>query len=445
MTPGVGVSVRSRSSVSRAGVLRLPLDGLPQVAAHSAGRERALILAPPGFRHTDNPATWRAHARALVADNASRRDLRATLLALVDALAVSWHPSTLVSSPGHGALEVAAGRSQSAVARGLARLASWGLVAESAPGTIVWAGEGGQVRKLRAEYALLLPSRRAEAVGGWSLCRAPRTKGERLAAAEALRRQCRATLGQGSTRALASALGEWFAAGWTPADVLRALDCRPDDGGVWTFTTEIRSVVSWVRFRLSYWRDSGGLPRRSVSQVTDAERERLRLAAAARQRQAEADAADRAQGLSEAARQAIGAVRSVLRSGSARAQKADPSLLSTLVESPLARARDDEPTAPAAAGWTAYQAARQNLARARQQQAQLQAPRPPSLDELRSQRVPGLFLRTFRVGTVSPSPDKRKRLHPDQHHIHTSSACGVGQDGAEWSGEGETVGEEELC
>ncbi|NRQ31239.1 hypothetical protein HII36_05230 [Nonomuraea sp. NN258] len=73
----------------------------------------------------------------------------------------------------------------------------------------------------------------------------------------------------------------FIAAGWTSADVLHALDHKPD-GTAWTYTwtsrDQIRNVPAWVRFRLSAWLDERGRPLPGKSQ---------RLAAAAAQLRAE--------------------------------------------------------------------------------------------------------------------------------------------------------------
>ncbi|MDN5797206.1 MAG: hypothetical protein L0H79_15830 [Intrasporangium sp.] len=232
---------------------------------------------------------WRSFARLLVDERAERRDLRATLRAVVDELATKWHPRTETSGPGHdqlaAAVMVATGRAgcdQATVTRAIARLAAWSLIWEAAPGTIVIGRDG--MENLRAEYGLALPAREpvtAESPGaaqggateghrarpdqGWSLSSTTSTKADRIAAAGRLQVEAVSLRGC-SAPALASVLRDWFVAGWTGRDVLTALDSRPEAGGAWTFTTAPRYVVAWVKYRLAAWRDEEGRPGPSPSQ-----------------------------------------------------------------------------------------------------------------------------------------------------------------------------------
>jgi len=67
--------------------------------------------------------------------------------------------------------------------------------------------------------------------------------------------------------------------GWTAADVLHALDVRPD-GSAWTYTwasvNELRHIPGWVRHRLNAWLDEDGLvlPSRSLREATVLARQR---------------------------------------------------------------------------------------------------------------------------------------------------------------------------
>lgn len=98
----------------------------------------------------------------------------------------------------------------------------------------------------------------------WSLSATPGTRAQMLLAAEALRASA-AVLRQLSARHLRSLLREFFTAGWSPADMLWALDHRPDGSG-WKFTSTPTFVPGWVRFRLSCWRDEAGAPIASRAQ-----------------------------------------------------------------------------------------------------------------------------------------------------------------------------------
>lgn len=258
---------------------------------------------PAGWRTPRDAVAWRTHARLLVEELAGRRDLRATLHAVVDELAVRWHPRTQTSGPGHdqlaAAVAVATGRGRcnpATVTRAIARLTEWSLVWEAAPGTIVVGGDG--LENLRAEYGLALPpitaiATRADgdvkgeasatpsssptppemapspqdhpAHGRWSLVDVPAVKAQRLAAARRLQFEAPSLRGC-SVPALAAVLREWFVAGWSPRDVLTALDFKPGAEGAWTFTTSVRSVVGWVGYRLAAWRDEAGRPVASPAQ-----------------------------------------------------------------------------------------------------------------------------------------------------------------------------------
>ncbi|MEV4472900.1 hypothetical protein [Nonomuraea sp. NPDC049504] len=71
----------------------------------------------------------------------------------------------------------------------------------------------------------------------------------------------------------------FVAAGWTAADVLHALDHKPD-GSAWTYTWtsrgQLRNVPGWVRFRLAAWLDEHGRPLPGKSQRLEAAAAELR-------------------------------------------------------------------------------------------------------------------------------------------------------------------------
>ncbi|MEV4249316.1 hypothetical protein AB0J63_38615 [Streptosporangium canum] len=98
----------------------------------------------------------------------------------------------------------------------------------------------------------------------WSLSVTPVTKTEMLQAAQALRAHS-AILRRISTRHLRSVLREFFAAGWSPDDVLHGLDHRTD-GTAWTLTSDPSFVPGWIRYRLACWRTADGTPAPSRSQ-----------------------------------------------------------------------------------------------------------------------------------------------------------------------------------
>jgi hypothetical protein len=71
-----------------------------------------------------------------------------------------------------------------------------------------------------------------------------------------------------SGRHVRSVLTPWWRAGWTTADVLGALDRRPD-GTVWPHayaSADLRHVAAWITHRLSAWLAPDGQPIMSPSQ-----------------------------------------------------------------------------------------------------------------------------------------------------------------------------------
>jgi hypothetical protein len=104
----------------------------------------------------------------------------------------------------------------------------------------------------------------------WPLAATPGSKAEARKAAETLR-QASLDLRRISARHVRHLVAVFFAAGWTPGDVLHALDHTPD-GRPWPYAGTPRHVPGWVRHRLRPWLDADGRPARSKSQ---------RLAAAA--------------------------------------------------------------------------------------------------------------------------------------------------------------------
>lgn len=103
----------------------------------------------------------------------------------------------------------------------------------------------------------------------------------------------------------------WFDHGWTPNDIVYALDVQPDGQPYGSETPSPTSspqvVQQWLRRRLEQWRDlASGLPYESVSAQVIRNREALverqlrQRAELDRQRDAAADAAARAAGLAAA-------------------------------------------------------------------------------------------------------------------------------------------------
>ncbi|WP_336214696.1 hypothetical protein [Nonomuraea sp. LPB2021202275-12-8] len=101
----------------------------------------------------------------------------------------------------------------------------------------------------------------------WGLHQSPRNKRDRLAACERLRQES-GVLRRMTAWYLRWLLRAFLLAGWTPADVLHALDVRAD-GSAWTYTwasvDELRHIPGWMRNRLAAWMGGDGqvLPSRS--------------------------------------------------------------------------------------------------------------------------------------------------------------------------------------
>jgi hypothetical protein len=67
-----------------------------------------------------------------------------------------------------------------------------------------------------------------------------------------------------SARALRSVVRIYFRTGWTPADVLHALDFGPD-GAQHIHAEAVRSPARWLASRLSWWLGDDGTPVRPRS------------------------------------------------------------------------------------------------------------------------------------------------------------------------------------
>ncbi|UYG18311.1 hypothetical protein BRM3_14895 (plasmid) [Brachybacterium huguangmaarense] len=155
----------------------------------------------------------------------------------------------------------------------------------------------------------------------WDVHRVPATRVEMLAAAAEMRRRS-LPLRRASLRAIRAAARDFWVSGWSVADVLAALDHRPD-GSLWPHSGAhgVRSVRAWTCYRLRRWRDRQGQPIRSTS--TRRREERMALLAqqetdrlerlAARQRAAERPATAATRQLVEEARRACRAGASRLR------------------------------------------------------------------------------------------------------------------------------------
>lgn len=289
-----------------------------------------------------NIATWRRYAARRINAEVKRKDVRRNMLAIVDHIAFAWHPTSGTSSPGHAAIIEALGCNKSTVTDNVWRLKDMGLIGVAYEGTVTADGQN-----LRAEYVPLsrVPERATTATR-WDLSKLPETKGERIAAATEMRRRAQEWLSGLSARALASICKRWHEAGWTPKELLTAMDNRPD--GPWTFTSTPHHVAGWVRHRLSYWLAPDGEPGVPLSRVEDERRAAARERALAAEEAHQAEVRERQRGLSGGTLRAIANAKNVAAaaaknvkyraSSEGRKNRTHPTVLLS-EESPLTHAR----------------------------------------------------------------------------------------------------------
>jgi hypothetical protein len=254
------------------------------------------------------------------------------------ALHMNWRERT--SWPGHDRIAAAVGVSTDTVARairwlqdrGLVGLVSGGTTAAVRPG-VLYAGTGN----LAAIYVLTVPKRRSPLPhcdaaqssfadlttlrrsvvkapcarpakpkvkgrmdrasrgqpvlppGGSALHTCPRTRSDGLMAAQVVQTRSR-ELSRLSAEHVRWLVKPFTRAGWTPADLLFAIDHAPR-GRQHAYTAGVRSPAGWARARLAEWLGPDGQPMVSPSQQRAADRERV-LADQAGRRTARAAAAD---------------------------------------------------------------------------------------------------------------------------------------------------------
>lgn len=272
------------------------------------------------------------------------RNGRATIVAVLRALIERADYENMTARPGWEALIEATGTSRTTVARVLRLMVSWGLIGRVASGRqakYAAAGPDGERINEAAVYVLCAPSPLAlvnkvgtpPALGGshlkekklthtrarekssqndvapprliptgaasgapaaqvpwrpellWPAHRAPNRHVQRAAAASEIRYRS-FPLRCMTTKDVASSCRDFFLAGWTVADILHALDWRPD-GTLWPHsgapdTKDAWRMRGWLRHRLSAWRTEAGEPLRSRDQQASA-----RAAALRREQEAE--------------------------------------------------------------------------------------------------------------------------------------------------------------
>ena len=123
--------------------------------------------------------------------------------------------------------------------------------------------------------------------GAAPLAAVPENRAEALAAAQVMQERAR-LLRRISAEHLRHLARPFFAAGWSPRDLLHAIDHEPG-GRQHGYMSGVRSPAGWIRSRLAAWSGPNGVPLPSRSQrLTEARRQVLADQAARRARDADA-------------------------------------------------------------------------------------------------------------------------------------------------------------
>lgn len=211
-----------------------------------------------------------------------RADAEKNALNVARALIFSAHWRTMTLRPGWDTLTDRTGLSRSTIQRVIRRLRDWGFLGIVSTGS-TWRTRGcrqdDEDGDLAAEYVLCVPAQepveitdspsllrqeerskphasarenaQEDAARPWPMHQPPETRGQRLAATQRLQQQA-PVLGRLGDRQLRSILKPWYQQGWTPAQVLYALDHTPDGALRW-HTADVRHVPGWIRSRLAAW------------------------------------------------------------------------------------------------------------------------------------------------------------------------------------------------
>jgi hypothetical protein len=259
----------------------------PAVQPHQRSEKLRIYKAVPegSTRARSQPAALRAlEARiALEADlGRLRADAEKNALTVARAIIFSAHWKTMVARPGWDTLTDRTGLSRSTIQRVIRRLRNWGFLGVVATGS-TWrtrgCRRGDDDGDLGAEYVLCVPVQEPVEISDspsllrqeerskphasarenatqtaerpWPMHQTPQTRGQRLAATQRLQDQA-PVLARLSARQLRSTLRPWYDRGWTPAQVLYALDHAPDGALRW-HTADVRHVPGWIRSRLAAW------------------------------------------------------------------------------------------------------------------------------------------------------------------------------------------------
>jgi hypothetical protein len=313
------------------------LPGLPS-------RTAIFRAIQPGTRRCRSQREWLQAALTAIDAEPWYTNRRAHYAAVARCLMrhMDWRART--ARPGHDRLAAAGGMSPDTVARAVAWMHHKGLLGVVSPGStpllrphVLHSGEGnhavvyvltvprqrkprlpapdaGQEKiadlsRPRSGLDIALRAREANSkarpgkarasrgqpvlprVGTADLNACPKTRSNRLEAAQAMQDRC-PSLRRMSDRQLRHLARPFTDDGWTPADVLYALDHEPG-GRQHSYTTAVRSPAAWAASRLRLWfNPATGAPLPSPSQLAA---ERRRSLAAEQRARREQLAAARAQ------------------------------------------------------------------------------------------------------------------------------------------------------
>jgi hypothetical protein len=298
-TPGVSQEQQGR-----------PAEPAPAARVTAALSKAAIFRAiPGGSRRCRGQREWLAAALAAIEAESWYANRKAHYAAIARQLMLHMDWRARTTRPGHDRIAAAAGVSTDTVARAVAWLGERGLLGVVSPGSTPllrpYALLRGDEGNLAVVYVLTVPRKRSSPPppadvglnefadlsgprsgpdkalrtrepgdtpppqkaraprGGSLLPRAgdyprhahPQTRTEALAAAGAVRTQAR-TLRPLSDQHVRHLARVFFAAGWSPADVLHALDHDPADRP-YGYTADVRSPAAWARHRLAAWLTPG--------------------------------------------------------------------------------------------------------------------------------------------------------------------------------------------
>ena len=257
------------------------------VRSHQRSEKLRIYRAiPEGSRRSrSQPAALRALEQRINEEadlGRLRSDAEHNALTVARAVVFSAHWKTMVTRPGWDTLMERTGLKRTSIAKYLRLFREWGYLGVVATGSTHRTRghkRGDTDGNLAGEYVLCVPGQepveetRTPSLGSrrepvkphasarettpetadrpWPMHQTPGTRGQRLAATQRLQQQA-PVLNRIPAVRLRSVLKPWFLAGWTPAQVLYALDHTPDGQARW-HTADVRHVPGWIRSRLAAW------------------------------------------------------------------------------------------------------------------------------------------------------------------------------------------------